>query len=319
VSVAALVLVIPMLTVNAVLAHDGPHRDGAPPAERIDPSRVYPFAVVAGGGGHFHVLQIMPGARRLFAGTHLGLFVSEDRGLTWRLAAARFSGVDVRAVARDQRTGALYAATRGHGLLVSRNGGGRWVNDSRGLPGSDVHALALDPGEPHPMYVWSVGHGLFARRTERAAWERLAGPDALPGVESLAVDPRDPERLYAGTARGVWVSRDGGRAWTLPPDGLRDRTAGIAVVPYRPDTLLAATFDGVFAGRADGTGWTPVEAAPSWWGPIVGFAFVAARPDTVFAVAHEGPVVTRSLDGGPWEPLAPAPGGAVFVTPRPSR
>ncbi len=68
--------------------------------------------------------------------------------------------------------------------------------------------------------------------------------------------------------------------------------------------VLAATFDGVFMGQADGTRWKRLEAAPPWWGPIVGFAFVEGRPHVIFAVAHEGPVITRSLEGGPWTPLA---------------
>lgn len=300
--VTALIAAVQLLLVTPLSAHDAPHRAPATSTERIDPRAFYPFAVVAGGGGHFHVLQIMPGEKRIFAGTHLGLFLSDDRGLTWRLAAPRFNGIDVHALARDPRTGALYAATHGHGVLVSRDAGVHWQDDSSGLPGRDLHALALDPRDPGALYVWSVGHGLFVRRGRGHAWQRLAGPQTLAEVESLAVDLENPRRLYAGTAWGVGVSDNGGRDWSVPVGGLSQRTAGVAVVPRHPDLVLAATFDGVFVGHADGTGWKPIEPAPSWWGPIVGFGFVDGRPDTIFAVAHEGPVVTRALDHGPWTP-----------------
>jgi hypothetical protein len=303
---AVLTLAGVLALVTPVVAHEARHPASTRSAERIDPRIAYPFSVVAGGGGHFHAVQIMPAPTRIFAGTHLGLFWSDDRGLTWRLAGPRFSGVDVHALDRDVRTGALYAATHGQGVLVSRDGV-RWQEDSAGLPGRDVHALALDPLEESALYAWSVGHGLFVRRGDGRQWEPLAGPRALSDVESLAVSPNDSRRLYAGTARGIWVSDDGGRHWRMPTGGLDRRTAGVAVVPRHPDVVLAATLNGVFVGRADGTGWKPIEPGPRWWGPIVGFAFIDGRPDTIVAVAHEGPVVTRALDHGPWMPMASSP------------
>lgn len=132
----------------------------------------------------------------------------------------------------------------------------------------------------------------------------MAGPEALTGVESLAIHPVESERLYAGTARGVWVSADGGRRWRLPPGGLPHRAAGVSVPPWRPDLLLAATLEGAFAGRADGTGWKPLPSHPSWWGVITGFAFLSRGPRLVFAVTHEGVVAARKLAGGEWVPAA---------------
>jgi len=119
------------------------------------------------------------------------------------------------------------------------------------------------------------------------------------------VHPEDGTRLYAGTPRGVWVSDDGGRRWRFPPGGLASRTAGVAVPPARPDLLLAATLDGIFIGGAAGTHWRPVTAVPSWWGPLVGFAFVPEMPARMLAVSHEGVVAVRSLAGGAWTPLEP--------------
>ena len=291
---------ITLLTVTLAAAHDAPGRPSGPPGA-IDPSVTYPADVVSGGGGHFHVLLALGKGAPLFAGTHLGLFRSDDHGRSWRLAAARFSGEDVHAVARSRT--ALYVATQGQGLLVSADGGVHWRDDSHGLPGRDLHALTLDPHQPDVIYVWVVGHGLFRRGAPRLPWEPVAGPETLPDVESLAVHPEDGARLYAGTAKGVWISDDRGRRWRFPLGGLASRTAGVAIPPARPDLLLAATLDGVFMGEADGTHWHPVTPAPSWWGPLVGFAFVPETPTRVLAVAHEGVIATRSLDGGAWVPL----------------
>jgi ligand-binding sensor domain-containing protein len=251
---------------------------------------------------------LSPDLRTLFAGTHLGLFLSEDRGLSWRLAASRFSGEDVHALAWDPRGGILYAATHGQGLLLGRDAGRRW-SQANGLPGRDLHALALDPGQPRVLYVWVVGHGLFRSDDGANRWRRVAGPDALTGVESLAVHPGESGRLYAGTAKGVWVSKDGGHRWSLPAGGLAHRTAGVSVPPWRPDLLLAATLEGAFAGTADGAEWKPLPSHPSWWGLVTGFTFLSHEREVVFAVTHEGVVAAWRLAGAEWVPAAELPIG----------
>jgi hypothetical protein len=287
-----------------VHAHEGHDHTAPAPGAAIDATQAYPYGLVAAAGGHFHALLVMPGLRPLFAGTHIGLFKSDDLGLTWRLAAPRFGGDDVHAIVRNPRTGALYAATHGQGLLVSHNRGSRWQHDSEGLPGRDLHALALDPQGREGIYAWAVGHGLLYRPPASRRWERRAGLDVLSDVESLAVNPADPLRLYAGTASGVWMSADGGRRWQLTSGGLRSRTAGVAVSPHWPHHVFAATLDGVFVGDANGTSWKPLPAAPAWWGPIDGFDFLDSHPDMIFGVAHDGVVAGRALDEGPWVPVA---------------
>ncbi len=295
-----------MLLLGPLLAHAHEGHEHRAPAARaaIDPRQAYPYGLVTAGGGHFHALAVTPGLRTILAGTHIGLFRSEDRGRTWRLAAARFSGEDVRALAREPRTGVLYAATHGQGLLVSRDAGRRWADDSFGLPGRDVHALTLDPQEPGAVLVWVVGHGLLRRAAGNQAWERLVGVQMLDAVLGLAATPDPPGWLYATTETGVLVSHDRGRSWSRPKGGLALRTASIAVLPWMPERLLAATSEGVFQGAADGTRWTPAPAAPEFWGPLQAFAFLDADSRRVYAVSHEGIVGIWHGDVTEWVPLA---------------
>ncbi len=283
----------------------------------INPKESFQFLALSGAGGHFHSLLFSPDAKTLFAGTHLGLFRSEDRGLTWRLAASRFSGEDVHGLARDPKTGSLYVATHGQGLLVSRDGGVSWTAPTPGLPGRDLHALALEPRSPPILYTWVVEHGLFRSEDHGYHWRLVAKPRVLSGVESLATHPEKSGRLYAGTATGVWISDDGGRQWRFPDGGLRRRTAGVAVPPWRPDFIFAATLDGAFVGRADGTGWEPLPSPPEWWGLPIGFAFLTDQPGVVCVVTHEGVVAARPLAGEDWIPLANLRMGGDRVEPSP--
>lgn len=301
----ALSMLIGLVAASPTAGHERPHQRPAAQGP-IDPAQSFQFLVLSGAGGHFHTLLPVPDLRTLFAGTHLGLFRSGDRGLRWRLAASRFSGEDVHALAWDPRGGILYAATHGQGLLLGRDAGMRW-HQADGLPGPDLHALALAPRQPDILYVWVVGHGLFRSDEGANRWRAMAGPEALTGVESLAIHPEQSERLYAGTAKGVWVSEDGGRRWRLPAGGLPHRTAGMSVPPWRPDLLLAATLEGAFVGKADGTEWKPLPSHPSWWGLITGFAFLSQRPQMVFAVTHEGVVAAWRLTGGEWVLAAELP------------
>lgn len=296
-------LVVGLIVAGLAMGHEGTRR--RPVAQgSIDPAESFQFLAVSGAGGHFHTLLPLPEREILLAGTHIGLFRSEDRGLNWRLAAARFSGEDVHALAFDPTTRTLYAATHRQGLLLSRDGGRRWSDHSQGLPGRDVHALALDPREPHTLYAWVVGHGLLRSDDGGHRWRRVTGSDVLSGVESLAVHPRESGRLYAGTAKGVWLSEDAGHQWRFPAGGLPHRTAGVSVTPRRPDLLFAATLEGAFVGKADGTDWKPLSPHPRWWGVITGFAFLSWRPEVVLAVTHEGVVTARRLAGGEWAPVA---------------
>ena len=270
----------------------------------INPRESFPFLVLSGAGGHFHSLLLSPGFATIYAGTHLGLFRSEDRGLTWRLAAPPFSREEVHGVVGDPKVGVLHVATHGQGLLTSRDGGRTWSAASGRLPGRDVHALALDPRSPSILYVWVAGTGLLRSDDAGRHWSNVAGADTLADVEGLAVHPEKSDRLYAATAKGLWLSEDGGKHWALPDDRLLHRVAGVAFAPWRPGLLAATTLEGTFVGRDDGTGWEPLPPAPAWWGLPIGLAFLPDLPDRLFVVTHEGVVATLHFSRKDWTPLA---------------
>jgi photosystem II stability/assembly factor-like uncharacterized protein len=293
-------------SIGPAWGHDGPHDRRGKPQVRIDPAVTYPARLIAAGGGHFHAILVDTSAGWLLAGTHLGLFRSVDSGLTWRLAASRFSGKDVHALVRDPVTGVIRAATHGQGLVMSGDEGRTWKDDSSGLPTLDLHALALDPHRPDHVYVWAVGHGLLHRTSAAPRWERLAPANALGDVRALGVHPKDSQRLYAATDRGIWLSADGGRHWEQPADGLRTPAAGIALVRASSDVLLAATDSGVFVGDPSASRWRPAGSSPTWWGPLVAFTSSAAGTD-IIALSHEGIVAARRFDGTEWTPLAHTP------------
>ncbi len=308
----ATALAIAIGSFGTARGHDALHDRRSRADTRIDPRVNYPARLVAAGGGHFHAILVGPAGDWLLAGTHLGLFRSVDRGLTWRLVAPRFNGEDVHALVRDPVTGRIHAATHGQGLVRSTDDGRTWKDDSSGLPSHDLHALALDLRRPGRVYVWAIDHGLLARDGPRGRWQPLAPASSFGDVRALAVHPNDSRRLYAATAEGVWVSSDAGYRWEQPPDGLRKAAAGLAVIATPRAFLMAATEDGLFVGDAMAARWQPAGTAPQWWGPLVAFTFDPAGHDMI-ALSHEGVVARRPLDGGEWTPLAQARPGQRAV------
>src|SRR5262245_58278436 len=66
---------------------------------------------------------------------------------------------------------------------------------------------------PQAVAADSLGGATSAARTAGGRWGPSNGPYGGP-AHVVAVAPSAPETVYAGTARGVFKSKNGGRSWT---------------------------------------------------------------------------------------------------------
>src|SRR5215213_9376837 len=119
-----------------------------------------------------------------------------------------------------------------------------------------------------------------------AAW-RSEGP-FIGAVVDVAIDPMNPDIIYAATGGGVWRSDDGGQSWTLPGDGLVNRSIEwIEVDPGNPATIWAGI---------DNTGrpglWRSPDRGKTWGYPrpdatsyMIGqpIAFAPSKPSIIYA------------------------------------
>ncbi len=242
------------------------------------------------GAGDFHALVFDPADdRRAFAGTHQGLFITEDGGETWRQAGL---GGDIMGLAASAaRPGRLYAGIH-LGFAVSEDGGRTW-RASRELASADVHGLALADGDPGRLYAFVVGRGLLRSEDGGGTWTEVSAelPQSTHGLAVLAGRAAGEDVIWAGTMeKGVLVSRDGGRTWTtLAPLG-----AMVMGLSYdaRGGRLLATTDRGVLVSADEGGTWQPLGVADA-----VAAAVSPSRPDVILAVDGWGRVY-RSEDGG---------------------
>jgi len=141
-----------------------------------------------------------------------GLFTSQDGGRVWH--RARPGGAVLALAAAGRSAWALVARCQGRGqqltqcpvrLIVSGDGGRTWRPARHQLPGATV------PG--------------FGRRPDGTAELVRAGPAAYVLTS--------PEAAGRPARARIWVSRDGGAAWSRHPVlcGLQGLSAALAVTP----------------------------------------------------------------------------------------
>jgi photosystem II stability/assembly factor-like uncharacterized protein len=195
------------------------------------------------------------------------------------------------AVAPD---GAIYAGVQPAGLFRSDDGGESWIHLdglqkhptrphwSPGGAGLILHSLVIHPEDPARIWIGVSAAGVFYSGDAGATWEpRNQGTraDFLPEgqnypefgqcVHCLVLAPGGGERLYQQNHCGMYVSEDGGKAWTSIEAGLPS-TFGFpaAAHPRDADTLYLVPLNGDSAGRfvpeARTAVWRTRDAGRSW-------------------------------------------------------
>jgi photosystem II stability/assembly factor-like uncharacterized protein len=140
----------------------------------------------------------------LFAGTSVGLYRSEDGGLSWSLAGTITSNVFAVTLAPDDpRLLLLSTLDR---VYRSTDGGATFTQ----VFGSGLHSgLVFDPSDPNRVYGT---FGTLYRSTDRGlTWERIGRPF---GVNHYTPAVDQDGTLYTGSDVGVTRSTNGGATFT---------------------------------------------------------------------------------------------------------
>lgn len=212
-------------------------------------------------------------------------------------------------------------------LLCGAANGGVWESFDRGAswaPRTDyattlaVGALAYDRSNPNNVYCglgegnwWSwLGNGILRSTDGGSTWSPLCtAPFVGQGFYDLQVSPVDGQRLVAATNGGLYVSTNGGVAWTQR----RNRatwSVAIASGPVATAEMLAACSDGVFRSADGGVTWAAVAitGAPAGFDRLA-VAIAASNPAVAYAWGAKGSVAYLfRRAGGAWAALPLPPG-----------
>jgi photosystem II stability/assembly factor-like uncharacterized protein len=214
--------------------------------------------------GGVPALRVDPGSPdRLYAANGVGVFRTEDGGVSWQEAIRGLPSFLGRPptvfalAAAPTRPGLLYAGTEDAGVARSVNAGGVWRAGLQiGLSATNTSLLKIHPRRPSTVYL---GQGSFGDRSFRSTdggrtWQGFARSITQEGWNDLAVDPDDPDLLYAATLAGIWRSGDGGTSWDRISDQGRGKLAALG-----RQTLLASDC-GMSRSTDGGQTWRQVIA-----------------------------------------------------------
>ena len=176
---------------------------------------------------HVHGLSYSADGSRLMIPSHDGMAMFENGH--WSMAAGPTHDYMGFSATRDTLYSSGHPApgsglTNPFGLIKSRDGGKTW--QKLGLDGeSDFHTVATSYAT-NTVYV--VNHamnsrmnhpGIYYTRNDGLQWTRATGNGLDGELKSLAVHPTDANMVAAGTATGLYLSRNAGQDFERLVDG----------------------------------------------------------------------------------------------------
>ncbi|NLT74464.1 MAG: hypothetical protein GXX94_09785 [Chloroflexi bacterium] len=282
-----------------------------------------PVGPIVDGGTVFAVgISLREDVPGYWAATGAGIYSSMDGGTTWvqnlnGLTSPLISGLTVA------RNGALYAGSLNADLYVSLDYGKSW---QRGKPSWDVDGsvtgMATSPNSltDGVAFVTLDGGALMATRDNGKTWEDASFGLNSMQVFAIAVSPdwTQYETMWASTQEGVYISRNGARAWRAT--GLADEDDVVDALAASPDfandsTVYAGTEGGALhISRDGGRRWSLLQEQIGE-GPVYCLWLSPDFGESGRMLAGVGSDMYLSLDrGGSWARTAQLPGSILSVS-----
>ena len=209
----------------------------------------------------------------LVAGMVGGFLRSEDGGQTWQ-AVPCGSPLPVITALAASGSANLYAGTAEDGILVSQDGGNKWVRWNFGLLDWHIFSIAVlppaDGGQAN--LVAGAESGLFRSTNNGRAWREVDFPDDVGAVLTLGVSSAgDQTVMYAGVEAGaLFCSQNGGHTWAPVAEGMFE--AEVSVLVASGNSVLVASHEQLMVSHDRGRSWKAWNAGAQIAGSILSMA-----------------------------------------------
>jgi len=258
---------------------------------------------------------------QLFGGQYMGIYKSENDGLTWSNISSSFPNKVSNAILIDPgNTDKMYVATEGDGIYYTNDGGANWNYNTTGAGNSGAaRCLIFEPGNTDVLYAGFLSLAVCKSFDAALSWEFANKGIATLQTDDVEVDPNDPLNLLIGfegeNSGGCYMSTDGAISWQLV-EGLPGTR--FSQVTFGTDGTMYAWSNGPSSVAQEGL-YKSTDGGETWLntGPNVGtlfeteiFALVASKTDpnllfiggNNFGVNGWESVIHRTTNGGEdWE------------------
>lgn len=233
------------------------------------------------GGKHYRsvfqtsgINDIYIDSQNIDLATDAGLYFSPDAGERWQRTYYSSDEQSRKCLALLRAGETLYLGTGG-GLFYKPLEGKNWVPVGNELSRKPVNHIAsgehfiyfatddavydLDRKTSGYSRIFTAGSARGTAADESESVSESEGETARPLVRFVRVAQDDDTTVYVATARGIYLSGDGGRHWRLlanPPVALETLNAFVLLGEEEDRRLLVGTKRGAFL--FDDGRWTPM-------------------------------------------------------------
>ncbi len=212
----------------------------------------------------------------LYDGRYGGFFISDEGGTHWKQSNNGIASedLDIYSILPSRLDKTIYLGTES-GVYVSRNRGETWAKlDSarliigarsksarpapqpKGLQTKVFQLQFLTPDER--KIAAATLNGIYVGDLQTGKWTPVTLPEYNGGVYFVQAE-NGTDALFAGSDSGLFLSRDGGKTWTLSSQGLPtgSPTQAFERLPLEK-VLLVGTRYGLYRSTDDGETWSKV-------------------------------------------------------------
>lgn len=138
-----------------------------------------------------------------------------------------------------------------------------------------ITAIQVDPRDKNSIYAGSASGGLWHSGNGGTSWQCLFNNERVSSIGAIALDPNNPDIIWAGTGEGnprnsntggagIYLSRNGGKSWTLM--GLEEtrHIHRIIVHPYNPEVIYVAAIGNPWADSEHRGVYRSIDGGKSW-------------------------------------------------------
>jgi len=204
----------------------------------------------------YNVNSIAWNGAEMLAATDSGVFISNDRGLTWIKKSQGVPVDEYSSVTCVAGNGSnLYAGTFSYGIFVSHDGGSSWT-----------HATLPISSESYPLCFFINSAGIFAGTAmggivfsadNGQTWTSMSS--GLPSLTFYSSIVQAGSELFASSFQGVFKSGDSGHTWVSTGSELNGKVV-YNLATNGTDLIAATNENSVYLSTNLGSSWFQINS-----------------------------------------------------------